>query len=172
MIESLFEDQSYSLSSERRVDNMLMKHARAKGIEILDVEYGQEQMAMIAGYSDRLQELLLAEAVSADTASTGAGMEELFDLWCSGDEEALRDFIVDDEADLAEMTEEELAPYEEYKKAMETDRNVGMHDVAVGYLESGETVFYAVGLAHVIAEDGLVNTLRASGYTVELVVFE
>ena len=172
MIESLFEDQSYSLSPERGVDNMLMKHAREKGIEILDVESGQEQMAMIAGYSDRLQELLLAEAVSADTASTGAGMEELFDLWCSGDEEALRDFIVDDEADLAEMTEEELALYEEYKKAMETDRNAGMHDVAVGYLESGETVFYAVGLAHLLAEDGLVNTLRASGYTVELVVFE
>ena len=41
-----------------------------------------------------------------------------------------------------------------------------------GYLESGDTVFFAVGLAHLIAEDGLVFTLRDAGYTVELVTFD
>ena len=55
---------------------------------------------------------------------------------------------------------------------MGTDRNDDMHDVAVGYLESGKVVFYAVGLAHLLAEDGLVNTLRDAGYTVELVTYE
>ena len=73
--------------------------------------------------------------------------------------------------DTSEMTEEELALYEEYSKAMEWDRNAGMLDVAKGYLSSGKTVFFAVGLAHLIAEDGLVNTLRDAGYTVELVPY-
>ena len=52
---------------------------------------------------------------------------------------------------------------------MSTDRNAAMLEVAKGYLSGDKTVFYAVGLAHLLAEDGLVNTLRAAGYTVELI---
>ena len=40
-----------------------------------------------------------------------------------------------------------------------------------GYLESGDVVFYAVGLAHLLAESGLVQALRDAGYTVELVTY-
>ena len=54
---------------------------------------------------------------------------------------------------------------------MYTDRNAAMLETAKEYLESGDVVFFAVGLAHLLAEDGLVNTLRDAGYTVELVPF-
>ena len=60
---------------------------------------------------------------------------------------------------------------EEYYAAMESSRNAGMLEVAKEYLESGEVIFYAVGLAHLLAEDGLVATLREVGYTVELVQY-
>ena len=74
--------------------------------------------------------------------------------------------------DTSEMTEEELALYEEYNKSISTDRNAGMLEVAKEYLESGDTVFFAVGLAHLLAEDGgLVFTLREAGYTVEQVIY-
>jgi uncharacterized protein YbaP (TraB family) len=46
-----------------------------------------------------------------------------------------------------------------------------MLEVAKEYLESGDTVFFAVGLAHLLAEDGLVFTLRDAGYTVELIPY-
>ena len=59
----------------------------------------------------------------------------------------------------------------EYEQALETGRNVDMLAVAEEYLNSGKTVFYAVGLAHLLADDGLVNTLRNVGYTVELVTY-
>ena len=62
--------------------------------------------------------------------------------------------------------------YEEYEKAMSYDRNEGMLEVAKQYLESGDTVFYAVGLAHLLdSNNGLVDTLQQAGYTVELVQF-
>ena len=96
-------------------------------------------------------------------------LTELYELWCAGDEAALKEYMKDD---LSDMTAEEKALYQEYQKAMETDRNKHMAEVAIEYLESGETVFYAVGLAHVIADDGLVNALRDAGYTVELVTYE
>ena len=108
------------------------------------------------------------------------GTQELYELWCAGDEAALRELIADEFEPDEDMTEEELAEYEEnkhlieeYEKAIDTDRNEGMLKVAMEYLESGETVFYAVGLAHLLDNtNGLVDTLRANGYTVELVSYQ
>jgi len=105
-------------------------------------------------------------------------VQELYELWCAGDEAALRKEL-SDEVDFSELTEEEKAEYEEikqlleeYNKAMSYDRNDGMLQKAIEYLESGETVFYAVGLAHLLNNvNGLVDTLRAAGYTVELVAY-
>ena len=104
---------------------------------------------------------------------------ELFEMWCAGDEAALREML-SDAVDTSEFTEEELAEYEEelpyieeYNKSMSYDRNDGMLEVAIGYLESGDVVFYAVGLAHLLNDvNGLVDTLRAAGYTVELVEYK
>ena len=78
-----------------------------------------------------------------------------------------------------ELTEEELAEYEaqkhlleEYNQAMSYDRNEDMLKVAINYLESGDVVFYAVGLAHLLNNvNGLVDALREAGYTVELVSY-
>jgi uncharacterized protein YbaP (TraB family) len=52
------------------------------------------------------------------------------------------------------------------------DRNDGMLEKAIEYLESGKVVFYAVGLAHLLNDvNGLVDTLQEAGYTVELVTY-
>ena len=47
-----------------------------------------------------------------------------------------------------------------------------MLKTAIEYLESGEVIFYAVGLAHLLDNtNGLVQALRDAGYTVELVTY-
>jgi len=48
-----------------------------------------------------------------------------------------------------------------------------MLEVAIEYLESDQVVFFAVGLAHLLDDvNGLVDTLRDAGYTVELVAYQ
>ena len=170
-IENFLLDQFHSLSSQQGVDNQLIWRAQDQKKPIYDVESGLFQAQMLTGFSDPLQEMLLLESVSMDPLEYVASTQNLFEMWCSGDEAALIAYLTK-EADLSEATEEELALIEEYNNAMETNRNDDMLDVAIGYLESGEVVFYAVGLAHLLAEDGLVNTLRDAGYTVELVEFQ
>ena len=63
----------------------------------------------------------------------------------------------------------------QFKKSSINDegrqRNAAMLSAAIRQLESGNTTFYAVGLAHVLGEDGLVTGLRNAGYTVELVSY-
>lgn len=175
-IDNYFVRQSYGLSSTQGVDNQLIWRAQDQEKEILDVESGLFQTQMLTGFSEGLQEMLLAESVYADPYEYVLGTWELFEMWCAGDEAALIAYLNDEgdeeTTDDTELTEEEQGYIDEYNNAMGTDRNDDMHDVAVGYLESGKVVFYAVGLAHLLAEDGLVNTLRDAGYTVELVTYE
>ena len=116
------------------------------------------------------------EALTYSRSEYNRELMELFEMWCAGDEEALRSYLNDEdaeeEAETEEMDEEEKALYEEYRNAMSTERDINMIEVAKGYLESGKTVFYAVGLAHLLTDDGLVDGLRAAGYTVELVQYQ
>lgn len=71
-----------------------------------------------------------------------------------------------------DMAENSGDIYEEYNKAMYFDRNEEMLDFAPELLNGDKTVFYAVGLAHLPDENGLVNALRNAGCTVELVTFK
>ena len=170
-IENFFVRQTYDLSSTQGVDNQLIWRAQQQEKEILDVESGLFQTQMLMGFSDGLQEQLLYEAVYSDPYEYADSIRELFEMWCSGNEAELIEYLTE-EPDYTDWTDEEIRLMEEYNNAMGTDRNDDMHDVAVGYLESGDVVFYAVGLAHLLETDGLVNTLRDAGYTVELVTFE
>ena len=169
----------YGLVSDKGVDNRRLARAEEQGKEILDVESGESQIAMMPGYSDDLQEKLLEDCISGNPMDYWDGVHELYEMWCAGDEAALRAEL-SDEVDTTEMTEEEKSEYEqflplidEYNEAMSYDRNDGMLKVAIGYLESGKKVFYAVGLAHLLNNvNGLVDALREAGYTVELVTYQ
>ena len=153
--------------SEGKMQRLVLASAIGKlGLKPSDID----ALFAGAGYSEELQEHLLLEAVSYDPWSYQEGVLELYEMWCSGDEAALIAYLSEEE-DTSEMTEEEIALYEEYWTAMSTDRNAGMLEVAKQYLSGDKLVFFAVGLAHLLAEDGLVNTLRDAGYTVELVVY-
>ncbi len=169
-VELFYLSQGRTLSSDKGVDNRLMARARETEKEILDVESGEFQISMIGDFSDELQELLLEELVEASRTEYLDGTLELYEAWCEGDEAALIEELAEmDEEERAELDEDELALYDEYHRVMELDRNANMAEVAKGYLESGKTVFFAVGLAHLLGEGGLVQTLRDMGFTVTLI---
>lgn len=157
-----------SLSSSKGVDTRLLKLAKEAGKEILDVESGLFQLQMMTGFSTDLQVMILEESLGYSAGEYNADVHELLDAWCLGDEAALRELLNSEEG---ELTEEEQKLYEEYNNAMIIKRNEGMLKVAIDYLNSGKTVFYAVGLAHLLQDNGLVDTLRDAGYTVELVAY-
>ena len=175
-ITGALKDGGRRLFSHKGVDQRFLDMAEKDGKEILDVESAEAQVGMLSGFSDGLQEHLLMEALTYSRSEYNRELMELFEMWCAGDEEALRSYLNDEEAkeedESEEMDEEEKALYEEYHNAMSTERDIKMIDVAIGYLQSGKTVFYAVGLAHLLTDDGLVDGLRAAGYTVELVQYQ
>ena len=177
-IENFYLRQTYSLITEKGCESRLEKLAKDQNKEIRDVESGLSQIKMSTNWSDELQELMLKDAINYSLMEYQGSTTELYEMWCAGDEAALREAI-SDEVDTSELTDEELAEYEaqkhlleEYNKGMSYDRNEGMLKVAKKYLESGDVVFFAVGLAHLLNNvNGLEDTLRDAGYTVELVTY-
>jgi uncharacterized protein YbaP (TraB family) len=167
MIDQFFTSLS-GIRTEKGVDMRLLKLAEEQGKKILEVESSLQQYEMFADFSRELQLLLLEFNLEYTVAEYAAELQEMYDLWCAGDEAALRKMLAEDDD---EMTAEELALYQEYVDKVIIQRNEGMLEVAIDYLESGETVFYAVGMAHLLQENGLVDTLRAAGYTVEQLTY-
>lgn len=150
------------------IDRHLLERAKNAGKEIRDIESAQAQYAMMAGFSDELQALLLKEAlrILEEPELAKQDLETLMDLWASGDEAAFAAYLAGQEE---EVTPEEEKLYEEYNKAMITDRNLLMTDYAEAALLSGEEVFICVGAAHVVGEGAMAQLLAQRGYTVELV---
>lgn len=168
LLQNFFLSYDGSLSPEKGMDLRLLTLARQQGKTILDIESGISQLQMLTGFSDALQSMLLAQTVNTSLADYCESVLQLYEAWCSGDEAALIEAITDD---TSAMSAEELALYSEYQKAMVTNRNAVMLKAAKNYIKSGDTVFFAVGLAHLLGEDGLVTTLKDAGYTVEPVTY-
>lgn len=167
-VENFYLRQGHRLSAEKGLEARLQKIAADNGIPLWEVESVIFQIEMMDSWSQELHELMLQDLLEISGVDYALETHKLYDLWCAGDEAELIEALKDD---TSEMTEEELALYEAYNKSISTDRNAGMLEVAKEYLESGDTVFFAVGLAHLLADNGLVFTLRDAGYTVELVSF-
>ena len=169
-LENTYLRQGYSLSGSQGADRRLLQWADENDMMIVDIESGEEQLAMMGNYSDGLQEMLLEAALSYEPGEYWQEVAELYEMWCQGDEGALRERL-NDTSDYDAMSEDEKALYEEYHMAMIHDRNEGMLEEAKGYLESGHTIFFAVGLAHLLQDNGLVDGLRDAGYTVQTVLY-
>ncbi len=169
-LELFYLSQGREFSSEKGVDSRLERLARAAGQEILNVESGEFQIGLLTGYSDAVQSMLLSETVEVGRTEYLRQSRELYEFWCAGVEEELIEMLAaKDEEERAALDEDELAIYDEYHQKMEVERNAGMLEVAKGYLQGDRTVFFAVGLAHLLGEGGLVQALRDAGYTVTLI---
>lgn len=162
---------AHSVSYDRGADMRLLRLAKESGKKILNVESEEDKLAMDSLYSEYTQEFILNSSLYSTRAEYMANVNKAYELWCAGDEDALKEYLRE-EPDFTDATEEDIAAYEEYNKIMSTDRDAKMLEVAKGYMDSSEVVFFAVGIAHLLGETGLVDAFRADGYTVTLVEYE
>lgn len=149
------------------IDMFFLNSAKESGKKILEVESAKAQYEMMASFSEELQIIMLAQAVSTfGSEEYDRQIINTMDLWASGDEAA---FAASLKTDTSAMPEEQKVIYEEYTKKMFTDRNILMADFTENALKAGEEVFVCVGAAHVIGENPMIELLAQRGYTVELV---
>ena len=103
--------------------------------------------------------------------NTAASIDELYNAWLAGSYEGLLEVLEAEDQETEELSEAQKALLEDYNDKMLTQRNLGMRDKALEWLNAGDKVFFAVGAAHLLDENGLVELLRAAGCTVEQVEY-
>jgi uncharacterized protein len=133
---------------------------KANGKRVVEIESAEWQVNLISGFSDDLQDKFLAASVE-DAASVQTNLKRLQDAWSAGDA-----------ARLDALIRETSRTPEAVTRAMLTDRNPHMADVAEQFLKGKEPAFLVVGAAHMVGKDGVVSLLEKRGYKVEQVAIK
>ena len=159
------DEDAAGLSADYGIDDHFMKLAHAQGKEIIEIESAESQYNALNSLSDRAYDVLLGGSVMP-SESLGKDVKQLYEQWKAGKIEASTDSEVDEvsaEEDPFGYTEA-LA---EYNRIIYTDRNAIMAKAAKSYLDDGKKVFFVVGAEHMLGSTGIVESLKADGYTVE-----
>lgn len=151
--------QKSGLSAEYGLDTYFLQEAKARGMEILEIESIDAQMDMFTGFSPPLQAYLLESALNVELSAFG--LKLLYEQWKLGSEEALSLMVIpSDTGESAEISAE-------YMDALITRRNITMADAAKRYMAEDKNVFFVVGIGHMLGDGGIVDLLKQDGYTVE-----
>ncbi len=138
------------------VDRAIDAFAETNGKPLRAFETVEEQMGFFANLDAETQREILLEAIE----EAEQGPEQIGTMtaaWERGDLDALERLVVDDTRD----------EYPEVYQALFVARNNAWIDVLVRELEGAGVDFVAVGAGHLLGDDGLVEQLRARGYTVD-----
>lgn len=126
--------------------------------QIVELESFDYQIRLLNGFSDREQELFLVYTLK-DTAILKDEIEELMAAWRTGDTKSMERLVT------RTLTESpELQPI--FDKLF-FKRNREMTARIEQLLKGKQTVFVAVGAAHLVGKEGIIEQLRGKGFTEE-----
>jgi len=154
---SMLEFKKLGFKEELGIDKHFLDAARDKK-KILELESAQFQIDLLSGFSDDQQEKFLKYSL-AEVGRMKEQITEMVATWSKGDVETFHKVSL--------KGNEKFPGIEEVMKKLIDDRNVKMAEKVEGYLASGETTFVVAGALHMSGEKGIVNLLKAKGYTVE-----
>ncbi len=153
---------SVGLTSDYGVDLHLLTRAHETGKPIYELETYEEQLTVLGSMSDAFMEWQLRQMLVYSSANA-LGSLMLCTAWQNGNTDAIRNLTEDMEG----LPEEFKDDFDRYINNLLSERDERFTQQAIEYLLSGETVFFAVGAAHVCGSNGLAVRLAQAGYTVE-----
>jgi hypothetical protein len=138
---------------ERMLDDALMEHARTLDRRVIGLETMDEQIAAI-------EAIPLAE--QADML-----YDHLVGKQGADDLDAMHDAYAEQDLDrLWAVTSSSTGPTEEFQRILLTDRNRVMVQRMDSVMRADTTALFLIGAAHLPGSDGLLEGLKAQGYSV------
>jgi len=167
------------LDSKKGIDMYFLSEAKEDKKEILEIESAQMQYSLLSSLPDELYELIILSYIEQEEQEI-SGLKELYEGWLRGD---IKSLVSSDDFDINKikegLTEEEKFKFDkemellnDFNNELINNRNDGMNNVIDNYFKEGKNVFVVVGAAHVVGDNGLVNSLVKSGYNVSLIDYK
>jgi uncharacterized protein YbaP (TraB family) len=160
LVISVMEMQRMHLDPEQGLDRQLGARALAAGKDTAGLETAADQIAALDSMTPEEQQQALLEALD-EAGDFDTQMEQLHTAWRNGDERTLYD----------RMGRELREKYPRLYQRIDVDRNRAWLPRIRALLDDshGEDALVVVGSLHLLGEDGVVEGLRAQGFTVERV---
>lgn len=158
--------EDVDLSADKGIDVHLLNRAHEDGKEIYEVETMELQMDMLSSLTDDQVKAMVKGYSVENRYEIAQALLDLYKAWKSGDVDAVAE---NNDTDTSEFTEEELELINEFNHKLIGERNIGMTEKAMELIDSGDNVFYVVGLAHFTGEGGILDLLEQKGCTIERV---
>ena len=167
--ESLIQMNS-GLNAELGIDLWLLEQAHSSGKEIYEVEDYDFQIDLLTNMPDETYDLMFRALEGETKKSQIQALKNMYEVWRAGNFEKLESMAID--VDYGDMTDKDIEIYERYNAQMITERNKTMAEAVKKLLGEGKNVFFAVGAAHYAGEKGIINLLKADGYTCERIEYK
>ena len=149
-------------TSNQGVDQYLLRRAHEDGKEIHPLETMRDQLQLLLDMPESLVNDQLLQMLTYPDSSA-LSLELLSVAWEQGNEEILSLILAQEEASIPVEHE---AEYTAYYQRLYDQRDDAFEAKAKEYLQSGKTVLFAVGAAHIVGENGLVDRLEKASYQV------
>jgi hypothetical protein len=141
------------------LDRHFMQRAAAAGKPTSGLEDIDTQVGVLSGMSAAEQQQMVAEALDQADKADAEG-RKLHDAWRRGDDKLL----------WTSMAAQMRGQYPQLYKRINTDRNDAWVPKLQQYLQAGQgCTLVVVGTLHLLGDDGVVDKLKAKGFTVERV---
>jgi uncharacterized protein len=147
--------QAIGLNSNLGVDRYLASEAKRSGKPTSGLETLEFQIGLLDQLSTKDQELMLRETVT-ELELLDKNLNEIVQSWVKGDGDLLAKLL------LAGMME-----YPDLHQKIIVDRNQRWVPELEKLLQQGGGAMVAVGAAHLVGKDGVIEMLKAKGYSVE-----
>ncbi len=151
------------LTSENGLDMRLLTRAHKEKKPIRALESVDSQLALLADMPEDVIVEQLRMMLAYPRAASG-GIRLLYTVWAQGDAQWLRALLAQDAKGLSEAA---AASYALYAERMYGARDAAFAQQAEECLQSGQTVLFAVGAAHIVGQNGVVDRLAQAGYHIE-----
>jgi len=135
------------------IDSYLISLAHTNNKKIVSLETIDEQLNLLLGYSDSFYIRQIEMIIDSYELAKSQSMY-LYELYINSNYDGLKNMI--DLSSGLGIDEEE----NEFNKAMYQDRNILMKNKVIEFLDNNDSVFMAVGCAHVIGKDGIIELLK------------
>ena len=137
------------------VDRYFYQKAKEENKAIIGLETFEYQMDLFDGMSERTQEMMLLQTLK-DIHSIEGAVDTIVKAWASGDTSTLDTTLL-----------QNLKEYPEVYQKLILDRNRAWLPKIDSYLSQRENYLVVVGAAHLTGKDGVIEMLKAKGYSVE-----
>ena len=150
--------QQLGFSSDAGIDNYLIQKANAGGKRVIELESGEQQLAVMDGLSARLQKAMLSEFL-ANMEGTPQVIGDIVSAWKKGDADAA--------FKLNQKGFNDPEAKREFDDKFLYQRDVAMTRKIEELLRQPGPHFIAVGSLHLVGPKSIVEQLKAKGYRVE-----